>query len=300
MRGTQRVSSLLRLILSAAFLCAAWVLLSSTQAEAAERPAPVEVIGSVVAPVSNSVAGTAPVPAVAPSTAAVLKDPVAAVSRKPAPLVAPVVEELRVTAAASVDAGAAGLKTVAAAVPVLEAPVVVVADEVVALADALPLVGRDPLVTLPLPRLPGAPLPDPLAELDLVPVDTSEKPAGSVAKRQDSSSLAAPVIDRHGLALATFDPDVRRAGTGSWPVAERTPRGTGVPDPSGLPGPWPSPQSPMPPTQSVPSPGGGASSGDLASIDPAIALPSPTMWACGTSDWRIPRGLLARPGSRPD
>ena len=163
MRGTQRVGSLLRLFLSAAFLCLAWVLLSSTQADAAEGPAPVELVVSGAEPVSDSVADATPVPAVASGAAAaathlataILK-PVAAVVETSEPLVAPVVEKVRATTSASVDAGAAGIKAVAAAVPVLQAPVVVVADDVVAVADALPVVGRDPLVDVPLSGRPSA------------------------------------------------------------------------------------------------------------------------------------------------
>jgi hypothetical protein len=293
MRGTQRVGSLLRLFLGAAFLCLAWVLLSSTQADAAERPAPVELIASVAEPVTGSVAVAAPAP--------VREDPVAVVADTTKPVVAPVVEQLRATTTATVDAGAAGLKDVAAAVPVLEAPIVAVADDVVALTDAVPVVGRDPLVDVPLPSRPGTPAPVPLPELDVVlPAALSDEPANPGAKQHDSPVVASQLDALRGLVLAAFDADSRDSKAPLVAVGDRTPLVSGAPQPSELPEPWPSPQSPMPPNQSVPSPGGGASSVDLASIGPAIVLPSPTTWGRTSSDWRVPRGLPDRPGSRPD
>jgi hypothetical protein len=293
MRGTQRVGSLLRLVLSAAFLCVAWVLLSSTQAEAAEHPAPVELIRSVAEPVTGSVA--------APAAAPVLEDSAAVVADTAKPVVAPVVEQLRATTTATVDTGAAGLKVVAAAVPVLEAPIVAVADEAVALTDTIPVVGRDPLVDVPLPSQPGTPVPVPLPELDvLLPATSSEDPANPVAEQDDAPIVAPPVDALRGLVLAAFDADSRDSEAPHVAVGERTPLVSGAPQPSQLPEPWPSPHSPMPPAQSAPSPGGGASSGDLASIGPAVVLPSPPTWDRTSSDWRVPRGLPVRPGSRPD
>ena len=292
MRGTQRVGSLLRLFLSAAFLCLAWVLLSSTQADAAERPAPIDLIATASAPVAESAAA---------AHAPVLEESVAVLSGRAAPIVAPVVEQLRTTTAASVDGGATGLKTLAAAVPLLEAPVVAVADDVVALADAVPVVGRNPVVDVPLSGRPSTPVPVQLPEVDvLVPTEVSDQPAKSVAEQHDSRSSVTEVAAPRGLVLAALDSDLRRVGAPSVHVNEQTPLRSDAPEPSGLPEPWPAPQSPMSPTQSVPSPGGGASSGDLASMGPAVVLPSPTTRGSSSADWRVPRGLPDRPGSRPD
>lgn len=295
MRGTQRVGSLLRLFLSAVFLCIAWVLLSSTQADAAERPAPVELVASVAEPVTGSVA------VAAPTHAPVLKSSVAVVAGTAEPVVAHVVEQLRASTAATVDAGAARLKVVAAAVPVLEAPVEAVADDVVTLTDAVPVVGRDPLVDVPLPSQPGTPAPVPIPELDvLLAVTSSDEPAKPVAEQHGSPPSATPVDALRGLSSAAFDVDARDSEAPSVGIGGRTPLVSGAPQPSELPAPPPSPQSPMPPSQSVPSPGGGASCADLASIGPAVVLPRPTTWACTSSDWRVPRGLPDQPGSRPD
>jgi hypothetical protein len=292
MRGTQRVGGLLRLFFGAAFVCAAWVLLSSTQADAAERPAPVELVVSVGEPTATSVATASPARAPGP------KEPVAVVSGSAEPLGASVVEQLRTTTAAGVDVGAAGLKAVTATVPVLEATLVAVADEVVALVDAVPVVGRDAVVEVPLLGRPGTSVPAPLPETDgLVSETVADTVAKSVAKQQGPPSSTAVGVAQRGLALAAFDSDVRRTGMRSGPVSEPTPWGSGSPE---LPEPWPAPQSPMPPTQSAPSPGGGASSGDPASIDPVFLLPNPTAWGSSSANWRVPRGLPAQPGLRPD
>jgi hypothetical protein len=309
MRGTQRVGSLLRLFLSAAFLCLAWVLLSSTQADAAERPAPVELVASLAEPVSASLAKTTPVPvaasgaAVATShvAAAVLKEPVAAVAATSEPLVAPVVQQVRATTAASVDAGGAGVKAVAESVPLLEAPVVAVVDDVVAVADALPVVGRDPLVDAPLPGRPSVPTPVELPGPDvLVPEMAIESPSKSVEPQQGLLPASVSAVTIRGIDLAAFEAAARGGGMPSVHAKAGTPLGSAVPEPSELPAPRTGPESPMPPTQSAPTPGGAASSGDLASIDPAVVLPSLTTWGLRSSDWRIPRGLPERPGSRPD
>ncbi|TPG18229.1 hypothetical protein [Pedococcus bigeumensis] len=308
MRGTQRVGSLLRLFLSVAFLCLAWVLLSSTQADAAEGPAPVELVVSVAEPVTAPVAQTAAVPVAASGDAAtsrlataVLKEPVAAVAQTTEPLVAPVVKQARATTAASVGAGAASLKAVAAAVPVLEAPVVVVVvDDVVTVADALPVVGRAPLVDVPLPGRPSVPTPVELPDPDvLVPEVASEHPANSLEPQSDSLSLPGQVTTSRGLDRAAFEVNGRRTGKPSVRANAGTPLGSGVPEPS-LPTPLPAPESPVPPTQSALTPSGGASSGDVASIDPAVVLPSSATRGSRSSDWRVPRGVPERPGSRPD
>ena len=308
MRGTQHVGSLLRLFLSAAFLCLAWVLLSSAQADAAEGPAPVELVVSVAEPVTAPVAKTAAGPVAASGEAAtsrvvtaVLKEPVAAVAQTAEPLVAPVVKQVRDTTAASVDPGAATLKAVAAAAPVLEAPVVVVVDDVVTVADALPVVGRAPLVDVPLPGRPSVPTPVELPDPDvLVPEVASEHPANSLEPQSDSLSLPGQVATGRGLDRAAFEGVARRTGKPPVDANAGTPLGSGVPEPSGLPAPLPALESPMPPTQSAPTPSGGASSGDVASIGPAVVLPSSATRGSRSSAWRVPRGLPERPGSRPD
>jgi hypothetical protein len=288
MRGTQRVGSLLRLFLCAAFLCLAWVLFSSAHAEAAERPAPAKLVATVAKPITapTSVAAAARAPAHLPGRA--LGHPgAAAVGSSGSPAV-PVVEQLRVATAASVDAGVDELKAVAAAVPFLEAPVVVVADAVVTVADALPVVGRDPLVGLPLPGLSAAPLGEAVTS-HADPLATHVKPL---------AGAPAALVPR-GLTVASFDSDLSHGVRPGAVTVGMTTR-SAAPEPSDWPEPFPAPQSPMPPLNSVPNPGGGPSSGDLASIGHAIVLPRLTLWGSSSSDWRVPRGLPAQPGSRPD
>lgn len=265
MRGTQRVGSLLRLFFGAAFLCLVWVLFSAAQADAAERPAPAT-------------------PA-RPAT--------------PAALVASVAKPVKTPATETVDAAAQSLKAVAAAVPSLEAPVVVVADAVVTVADSVPVVGRDPLVDVPLPDPSEAPLPVKLPELGALDQATDHRSADSPATQRNQPPEATLSTVSRRLARASFDADVSSTGRRAAAAVNTSPR-SAAPEPADAPEPFPFPQSPMPPTNSVPNPGGGASSADVASIGPAIALPRLTLSGSSSSDWRVPRGLSAQPGSRPD
>ena len=293
MRGTQRVGSLLRLFLGAAFVCLAWVLLSSTQADAAERPAPVELIASVAEPVTGSVAVAAPAP--------VREDPVAAVADTTKPVVAPVVEQLRRRRRRRSTPPRLGSRT-----------------------------SPQPSLCSKRPSWPSRttwwPWPTPSPWWVVIPLSTCRCRAGSEHLRLSRSlswTSSCPRLCPTNLRILVQNNTIRpswrlsstRCGGWSWQpstrtreiakhhscaVGDRAPLVSGAPQPSELPEPWPSPQSPMPPTQSVPSPGGGASSVDLASAGPAIVLPSPTTWGRTSSDWRVPRGLPDRPGSRPD
>ncbi len=68
MRGTQRVGSLVRLLLCAGFLCVAWVVLSSSQAQAAERVDPIDqLLTAVTDATSTRQADRASVPTKTPS-----------------------------------------------------------------------------------------------------------------------------------------------------------------------------------------------------------------------------------------
>ena len=199
-----------------------------------------------------------------------------------------------------VDAAAQSLKAVGAAVPALEAPVVVVADAVVTVSDTVPVVGRDPLVDVPLPDLSKAPLPKKLPVFHVPDPEVAIQAADSPATQGNRPSPTRPATVPRGLALASFDSKTTGTGVRSAIVAiGATPLSTG-PEPSEPPGPFPAPQSPMPPTSSAPNPGGGTSSEELASIDSAIVLPAFTPRGSSASDWRAPRGLPAQPGSRPD
>ena len=276
MRGTQRVGSLLRLFVCGAFLCLAWVLFSSAQAHAAEHPAPVGPVASMAEQGRAHASSVAAVRASAHPIGRALGHSVVAVRGKPNSPALPVVEQLRETTAAGVDAGAQELKALAAAVPVLEAPAVVVADAVVAVADALPVVGNHPLGDVPLPG----------------PTDSSATQGNPLP---EVTTANAP----RGLVRASFDADVSRNDLRSAAGVGRSPR-SAAPEPADAPEPLPAPRSPMPPSHSVPNPGGGASSDDVASIGPAFVLPLLTLWGSRFSDWRVPGGLPAQPGSRPD
>jgi hypothetical protein len=255
MRGTGRIGSLLRLFVCAAFLCLAWVLFSSANAEAAERPAPSAVVASAADP-----------------------------------LPAPVSE--------TVDAATDSLQPVAEAVPALHAPVAVVADAAMAVLDEAAVVGRDPLAIVPLPDPSEVPLPVKLPEPGAPdPQDLNDRAADSPATQGDSPPSADVEVVPRGLTLASFDSaaarSVVRCAAGPEAVASRAP----TPEPTPVPGPLSTPQAPMPPTSSVS--GGGASSGDLASLGETNVLPHPTLSRSSHSGWRVPRGLPDRPGSRP-
>ena len=308
MRGTQRVGSLLRLFLCAAFLCLAWVLLTSSRADAAERPAPVSSVGSAVEPVKASVPAGAAAKAVAvqsrtatvPSPRPALRASVAA-ALPTSKALAPVVDRLRAKPAAGVDAGADGLTSLGAAVPLVEAPVAAVADAAVTLTDAVPVVGRHPLVDTRLPDVPIVPLAGTITGVDASePGELVGGHAKPGAGHGNASTGAVTAVVPRGLALASFESNVPGSGVEATVVPDRRPSAAQAPQPSGLPEPLPSPQSPMPPAHPTLGGGGGGATGEVAAVGHAIVLLSPGSWSSSLADWRVPRGPSAQPGLRPD
>jgi hypothetical protein len=223
------------------------------------------------------------------TSGAVLKGAVDEVSRR----VDPVVEDVELTVRSTTDATltvVTDVTAVAAAVPVAGDPVVQVTDAVVALVQGLPVLGiPSPIVPLPI----GGGVPS-----DAVPIPGITE---AVAAERDPSTPSGEIsttVVRGRPAWLTQDGAAPPSRDGAWARAgaPAAPRGHGVPR-----GPW-SPLGPSPLLPNQPSPAGGTapSAGDPAVAGAAVVLPSSRMFGRSSADWRVPRGLPAHPGTRPD
>ena len=347
------VRSLVRLFIGAALLCLAWVVLTSGQASAAERPATSQprsdlgrtlplvdrdglasVLGSVLGKPSAPVDRPADHPAKAhndgaqPKAGATSKAKASGEKRSPtrpsatktsatkpvrevgaadqamAPVAAlsdsvdealraaPVLDVVGSTARSTVDTGLAlvtDVGEIAGSAPVVGEPLGRVTDAVVDLVQSLPpVVVPSPIVPLPI----GDGTPTPVVPLPGVTeaVATERDPATARTDlRPGVSRDLHPFLTRGGFTPATD----------GAPVQTREPVGLGG---RGAPsGPW-APLDSSPALPSQPSPGGGAAqgAGDPATASPSVALPNPSLFGRSSADWRVPRGLPAHPGTRPD
>jgi hypothetical protein len=287
MQGTWHVRSLVRLVLGAVLLCVAWILLSSTQAAAAERGETRET------PPAKGSHASALLPVKAkPTRPAVPAVPlVPAVPHVP---VAPAVARLEQVVAAAVPIAREPITSVkhvvVAAVPAIEKPVTRVEQVVVAVVDEVPVVGGDP-VGLPLPGVGGTvplPSPDAAGPIDKLPAD----PVRSVATQRIASldpastgelgtSRALPDLGTRGSSAGVAVPARGPSPTAPWPAPE----------------PAPEPAS-LPPTS--PSPGAGPGPSDPATAPTTILLPRPGVSGRDGADWRVPGSLPTHPGTRPD
>jgi hypothetical protein len=333
MQGTWHVRSLIRLFIGAALLCLAWVVLTSGQASAAERPAPTQPVSQLVGGlplvdtdglqgVLGSLVEKAPVPAERPADTAprtttsgsatkaksaaqkrsgattsaprrstpepVATNPVDEVVRQ----VVPVLEQVDTAALATVDSGLALVTDVADAtteLPLAGQPVSQLTDAVVGLVRTLPVVGV-PAPIVPLPVGDGTPtdvLPVPVPGL----LETLPS-APPVLLPAAADSLVTPRGGSQPVAVS----GVARAESPTRTVTQAAPSDGRRPSaPGAL-------VDPVPALPSQPSPTGGTTqgAGDPATVSTVLALPNPSFFGRSGADWRVPRGLPAHPGTRPD
>lgn len=315
MQGTSHVRSLIRLFIGAVLLCLAWLVLTSGQASAAERPAPAQPLadlGKAVPLVDGSgldslVGGLLPKPSEpverptrpSPSAADKAKHHASrqpekrshTTQSKPQPRLTRPVEEVADTVRSTVDTGLTLVGDVAAItrdVPVVGAPVVGITDAVDSVVGSLPVLGESsPVVPLPIgggivsdePGLATAPVTEPVAGEAVR--QTREAVPVTPAERAMAHEAPAAAPER---AVAP----VRVVGS-TRPDAPSLPAGPGAPLDA----------LPAPPTQ--PSPGG-SGPGALDPVTTSQHLPLAELISSVRldADWRLPCGPCAQPGTRPD
>lgn len=269
MRGTHRVGSLLRLALSAAFLCVAWVVLSSSQADAAERPAPI--VAPLVEQLDRSTVSAG--------------------------------DQAQVATASTVSHVGGALRALAAPLPVLGRPLSDGVDHVVAVVHDVPVVGRSPVVEVPLPDLPAAPMPPGIpgvAAPKPKSILVAERSASAFAPQRNSAATGEPESISRGLHQPALDAVEPPRGDQVGGRPDHPPSSSGSPSPSQSPERPSPPSAPMPPNNFAPNSSGGSSVGDLAYLGPAVVLPHSATCGSSSSDWQIPRAMPLRPGTRPD
>lgn len=194
----------------------------------------------------------------------------------------------------TVDSGVtlvSDVSQVAGGVPLVGQHVVTVVGSVVSLAEELPVVGGLSSI-VPLPIGGGTPT-------DVVPLTAITGALGvdgGIPRTGGAGSTAAS-SDRPGWPGG-------RAFTGSSgselrssdEVAVAPVRNQGGPR-----GPWaPVDSTPVVPTQPAPTGGTAQGAGDPATTTASVVLPHPSTFGRSSADWRVPRGLPAHPGTRPD
>lgn len=203
----------------------------------------------------------------------------------------PVLAGVRPTTRATVDTALAlvtDLTELAAAVPVAGEPADRVADALVGLVHTLPGVGV-PSPIVPLPIGDGTPT-------DVVP---TVPPAPAVVAAGDPSSStghpgaagARPTWLDLGGSASPRDLAVAASSGGHGPHGGGAPFGS-----------W-TPFQPPPATPTQPSPTGAGTAqanGDPAAAAPSLQFPHSSQFGRSSADWRVPRGLPAHPGTRPD
>ncbi|WP_091781843.1 hypothetical protein [Pedococcus dokdonensis] len=311
--------SLIRLFIGAVLLCLAWLVLTSGQASATERPEPARPLGGLGKAVplvdgsgldsivggllpKSSEPGERPERATAGSAAASTKAAKARHEKRSQktsstirPSLAQPVEQAVGTVRSTVDTGLSlveDVTDVTASVPVVGAPVVDITNAVDTLVRSLPVLGEpSPIVPLPIgdvivpdrpivPATPAAPVTDPVAgEAD------HRIPRAAEATPGGAAALA-------GTPAATTSRSAALA-----PVASSV--GPGSPPLPTLPL-SPRDALPAPPTQ--PSPGGasGAGAADQAAATEALSISIRTTSSRTGADWRLPCGPCEQPGTRPD
>jgi hypothetical protein len=302
MRGTLQVRSLVRLLLAAGFLCAAWLVLTSSHAQAAERPAPlVPAAADVLGGVSSADAGVPKrsAPSTEPHHGVVAA--VAKVVEKPPVDAAAEVHDVAATTRSGVDLVTEVARSSSTAVPVLKEPVAHATDEVERVVAALPVVGREPVVQIPGAQapvvLPGTPGQSPSSRFA-----EHGSQWGSTARQADSPihDSVGPVANASSIERQTVSVGACARAAGHGPAAQGGSSTSGGPAPSV---PWP----PAPGQQPAPAPStqpgaasGGTAGTDCASLGPSIFLPDHRELVRTREDVRAPHALPEHPATRPD
>jgi hypothetical protein len=223
----------------------------------------------------------------------------------PQPVVAATTEAVR----AVVDDAVETTTTTAEVLPGLDRPVRDVTDVVVDVVDALPVVGTQPVVGLPLPGLvpPSSPSPPtPSSEPPATDAGSPALPAAAEDQREDATAPARSASGPRPLTDVTAEPAFRGPLVGQvddgWAATRPAPSTEGgATDPS-LPWPadLPAPAAPAP----APSVAGGAGQPHgvdvQADLPPMTSSTSAAAAAFDGNDLRAPGALNARPGLRPD
>jgi hypothetical protein len=294
MQGTRHVRSLFRLLFGAVLLCIAWIVLSSPHADAAERPAPPAVersgsaagLGSALTELTDTTTR-----AVEPAAREV--EPAARPVVQPVPdrVVVPTVKKVADATAQTTDAVAAVSSRLGSTVPVLQEPVSQVTDDMLDAVEALPVVGREPILTAPLPGSVSLPPVAPPADVPVPSMNGTQSPTSTVGAQRD--------VPRFNVGCS-FAANAYGAGARPWDrqvlVSPRPSAG-----PPGGPTPWaPGQPSSTPPVLPTPATGGGAAQVDWACLGHGIALPRGPSMTAEAADWRTPRSPSTLPGTRPD
>jgi hypothetical protein len=336
MQGTMHVRSLIRLFVGAVLLCLAWLLLTSGPASATERPAPTQpasdlvrslpvvgakglegVIGVLVGkPEAQAQRPADPAPRTTtrgtPPKAKRAQKPSAATSsdsaRAPRKLVAtgpvdevvrrvtPVLQRVDAATLAPVDAGlelVTDVTDVAARLPLAGQPVDHLADAVAGLVRTVPVVGL-PAPIVPLPIGAGTPTDVVVVPVVVVPVPAvveTRPTAPRALLRAAAGSLVTPRVGSAPVA----DTGPSHAGSSMRSVAQAASDGRRPSPPGALIDP-----APALPSQPSPTGGAGQGAGDLATVSAVLGLLNPSLFGRSGADWRVPRGLPAHPGTRPD
>ena len=197
------------------------------------------------------------------------------------------------TARSTVDAGlvlATAATDVVATLPTVGEPVAQVVDGIVAVVGSLPPVGvPSPIVPLPV----GGETPMPA----FPPRGDTVVPAGPDPRGPSAADLLGHAAGNRALSTLL----VGATPSSDGPSARAT--GRGGHDGKGAPlGPWTLlDTAPAVPAQPSPSSSGAAqATGDPATTTLSLVLPNPSLFGRSSADWRVPRGLPAHPGTRPD
>lgn len=322
------VRSLIRLLIGAALLCLAWMVLTSGQASAAERSGPSdprfdvaralplvgserleEVLGGVLGTspglggeperhTTNQTTRHTPVKAKAAEKRSGAKkstrssSAVTTSAGSPATTVAPVIDLVGNTARSTLDTGLDTVTEVVAlpgSVPVLGETVGQVTDVVMTVLRTLP----EAVTAVP-------DVPRPIGDGTPSEVLPPAGPTHEVAAARDPLTAEAAGAHDSPVRVSTTDvaltPTRHELSDRAGAVTVPTGRGPGVPADLGT----PLDSSPALPSQPTPTGGAAPGAGDPATASATVVLPAPSLFGRSSADWRVPRGLPAQPGTRPD
>jgi len=358
MRGITRTDRLVRLVMWAALVAAAWILFAPGEAEASEKPvqdvvrSATSLTGTLLEVVPQQPAGgsspgesvhsatPAPSKAVPERVAAPLAEvvhsapkalrhketagdgsqplasvaepvlkPLATTPRALEPVVSTTTRSVRTVVDGTVDAVDSTIEPV----PVLGPVVRDATDLLDGVVDALPVVGAEPLVELPLPGLPSTSGPSPSSPAGSVspssePAVTGAEPVPSGADHVSDRSSAPNRSFRSAAAGTSAAVSAQPSAGGLLgPAAAPAPRTTSAAPEGSLPSepmPWPT-ESPLP---AVPAPAqsSASSAGQSQGPDVQADVSFVTLWGAAGSvtiaatEQPAPGALNAQPGLRPD
>ena len=337
MQGTTHVRSLVRLFIGAALLCLAWVVLTSGQASAAERPTASHprsdrvrslplidrtgletVLGSALgkssAPAERSAAHPAKSSKAATSHASheteTANEMRSGATTSTTPTSTPPTSTVPTSTAPTSATIAPVLDLVGATTRSTVDTGLTLVTDVGEVAGSLPVAGEalgsvtDTVVTL-VQSLPAVVVPSPIVPLpigDGTPAQGVRLPGATeaVAAERDPSMARADLRRPHPRDRQTsLTEDGLTPGRHGPPVQVEVPAGPSRP---GVPsGPWaPFDSSPALPSQPSSTGGAAQGGGDHATASVSLELPNPSLFGRSSADWRVPRGLPAHPGTQPD